>query len=295
MKTILITGANGFLGSYLTNKFVESFKIVALETEKSNLSNINKIKDKLKLYIYEKVNLIKFFEENKIDIIIHTATCYGHNNELISNLYNTNVLFPIRLIELAIKNKVKTFINTDSFFNTGELSYNYLGNYTLSKKQLVEWLKLLSNKIQIISLKLFHMYGPLDSEKKFVIQILRKLRDNISEIKMTKGEQKRDFIYISDVVNAYETIIKNLWNIDNGFSTYEIGTGNSISIKEFVITMKNIIGSNSKLNFGAIDYRVNEFMNSKADIEKISKLGWAPEISLNEGLTKLISEHINIY
>jgi nucleoside-diphosphate-sugar epimerase len=91
-------------------------------------------------------------------------------------------------------------------------------------------------------------------------------------------------------VDAFITIIKNIENLRKGFLRYEIGTGQSIKLKNFVKLVKSIVQNNDTvLNFGAIPYRENEVMSSKADITEICKLKWKPKYTLEEGLLRTIS------
>jgi hypothetical protein len=68
---------------------------------------------------------------------------------------------------------VRCFINTDSFFNKTGNSYSNLLNYSLSKKSLLIWLEKISASLKIINVVLEHMYGPGDSDSKFVEGIIR--------------------------------------------------------------------------------------------------------------------------
>ena len=110
-------------------------------------------------------------------------------------------MFALRVLEVAI------LFDTDSFFNTDSLLPKYLNTYSLSKAQFVEWLKQLSYKIQCVNLRLEHMYGPKDDKTKFVPWLLDQMINSIEEIKLTLGTQKRDFIYIDDVVSAYMLLL----------------------------------------------------------------------------------------
>lgn len=287
-KTILITGGTGFLGSHIVNKLSDKYKIIIL---KRSFSNTWRIEDNKNIFYYniDRINLEKVFDENEIDIVIHTATSYGRNNESVSEITKTNLMFPLKLLELSLKNKVEMFINTDT------VSPKYLNEYSLSKSQLTEWLKFYSTQIKIFNLKLEHMYGEKDSTTKFVTYIIYSFLKNIPEINLTKGEQKRDFIYIKDVVDAYYKVLKNYEKFDRGFYEYEIGSGNSITIKELVLKIKGLIeNTKTKLNFGAIEYRKNEIMESKSDITKFKKdFNWYPGYSLDEGLKRTIEWYKN--
>lgn len=281
MKTILITGATGFLGSHLANTLIKEYKIIIL---KRSFSDIFRIKDILQSADYYDINNIplkNIFKENKIDIVIHTATDYGRDQKSLINLINTNLVFPLELLELSIKNGIKSFINTDTFY------YKHYNEYSLTKKQFVGWLKHYKQKIKIFNLQIEHMYGKLDNETKFLPQIIKKLIKN-ENINLTPGEQKRDLIYITDVVNAFSCIINNLTKTKNGFYDFSIGSGKTVSIRLLVEMLKKIINSSSNLNFGALPYRKDEIMESKGDISKILKFGWQPTIHLEKGLQKIV-------
>ena len=81
-----------------------------------------------------------------------------------------------------------------------------------------------------------------------------------------------------------------LSNNINDVSPFEIGTGVSVSVYDFIREIKNQLDSTSNLNFGALPYRENEIMDSKADLTKIQSLfQWTPEVDFKVGIKKLLS------
>jgi len=137
------------------------------------------------------------------------------------------------------------------------------------------------------------MYGPKDDENKFIYWLINQLKQNVESIDLTSGIQKRDFIYIGDIVKAYETIINNIDNLSN-FEEFELGSGNSVKVKEFIeliyTQMQETKTIDTKLNFGAIAYRDNENMNMQAKIFKLQTLGWNPETTIENGIKKILKE-----
>ena len=134
MKIIIITGINGFLGSHLAKNLSKEYKIIGLV---NNVDRIHRIKDNL-FMLYSSITEIEtVFKENNVFAIIHAATIYRRENGLINELINTNVLLPIKLYELGNRYNVNYFLNIDSFFNDSKYKYNYLSEYTLSKKHHV--------------------------------------------------------------------------------------------------------------------------------------------------------------
>ena len=67
------------------------------------------------------------------------------------------------------------------------------------------------------------------------------------------------------------------------FEEFEVGTGKETSIKEIILRIKELTQSVTKLKFGALEYRSNEIMKSKANIKALSDLGWAPKITIEKG------------
>lgn len=208
-------------------------------------------------------------------------------------------MFGLRLLDAAVLFKTDTFINTDTFFNTEILSQNYLNSYTLSKKQFVEWLRQQSNKIQVINLKLQHMYGPMDDKAKFVPWVVNQFRQQVNEVKLTRGEQLRDFIYIDDVVSAYLIALKKTAQLQC-FNEFDVGTGKMISVRTFVESLKLAYekqygACEIKLNFGALPYRIGEMMSVEVNNSKTIQLGWSTRTSLADGVMKIIvGQKLNI-
>ena len=173
-KKILITGINGFLGSYLAKHLKSNFEIIGLEYSLANLHRIES--DNFKMYSMNDNSLEPIFEENNLYAVLHVATIYRKQNESIFDLLNTNINLPVQLLELSNKNNVSIFLNTDSFFNNSKYSYSYLPDYTLSKKHSLEWLELLSrsSSCKVVNMKVFHMYGEKDSPSKFIPYLINK-------------------------------------------------------------------------------------------------------------------------
>jgi len=288
IKTILLSGATGFLGSNLLKKLINAnYDVVILKRSFSNTIRIDNYINKIKYYDIDKVGLEKCFLENSIDAFIHCATDYGRKDIDPLHIIDANLVIPLKLVEIGIKNNCTIFINTDSILDKG------VNSYSLSKKQFLDWFKIYSDRSICINIVLEHFYGPFDDKSKFVSLIVSKLLQNVSQIDLTEGQQKRDFIYIDDVVDAFFTILTNISKMNIGFHNYEIGSGQLITIKDVVKQIKELTGNKlTILNFGAIPYRANEIMEPKMDINPIKKLGWLPKTSILNGLLNTIKSEI---
>jgi len=286
-KTVLLTGATGFLGSYLLDALLlKGYKVIILKRTISNLWRIEHLMSQVTSYDVDVEPLELAFSEQNIDYVIHTACHYGRNGDSISKIAETNLMFSLRILEASIK------FNTDTFFNTDTLLSKHLNVYTLSKKHFVEWLQQNSDKIQVVNLKLEHMYGPKDDTSKFVPWVMSQLKENAADIKLTEGKQLRDFIYIDDVVSAYLSTLEKV-NSLGSFNQFDVGTGTLVSVKDFLQKIKRQyeigFGLNStKLAFGELPFRADEMMTVEVNNQPLLDLGWRPKVSIEKGITKLV-------
>lgn len=296
---ILLTGASGFLGSHLL-KYLLKYSDYSILVLKRSFSDISKIKNE----IYntrvvtididiEEDKLKEYFKNNKIDAVIHCAVNYGRDGNCAETL-QTNLIFPVKLLELAVKSKTSLFINTDSYFSKENTSYNYLQNYSLSKKSLLLWLKQFSKKIKIVNLVLEHIYGDNDSIQKFVPYMIKEIAEQKAKsINCTYGDQKRDFIFVDDVCSAYLKVLH--WAKSNNFRfrTFNVGTGEMVSIKDFIKKIKEKSNSSTVIKFGAIPYREDEIMSSCADNIELTNIGWKAEFNFEAGIEEILKRNKN--
>ncbi len=201
-------------------------------------------------------------------------------------MFKANIELPTKLLELGTKHEVNFFINTHTF---GSSKY---GLYSSMKNSFIEIAKYSTAnfKVKFINMKLEAMYGEKDDCSKFIPFVIKSILQD-SEIKATEGVQKRDFIYVKDVVDAYLKVLDNLGNLNKNFIEFEIGTGNSISLRDLLSKIEEAINKKANINikWGAISYKKNEIFDSKANIEKAKNiLGWYPNYDLNSGLKKTI-------
>lgn len=296
---ILITGGNGFLGSHLVKRLLKESSISLILTHRAGSSfarlvDLPKFKE-IKFYNIDEVPLDTVFSKHSIKAIIHTATEYGRHNPSASKILETNLVLPIKLVEAGLKHGLELFINTDSYFNKENYSYTNLLDYSLSKKSLNVWLKHFSKKLKIVNLVLEHIFGEQDNPDKFVEGMIRKIAlKQEPSIELTHGHQKRDFIYVDDVVEAYVKVLQFAFKNKFKYKNIEVGTGKSIQINEFINLIKSISKSTSQLDFGKIPYRSDEIMDSCADISELENIGWASKFSTEDALTKVINSYKSV-
>jgi len=285
-QTILLTGGSGFLGSNLLRRLVaDGHDLILLKRSKSDLSRISSVLSSITAYNADTQNLTSIFEKHKIDTIVHCATNYGRGNQPPTEIIEANLTLPLQLVQLAAKHGVRSFINSDTILDK-QVSY-----YSLSKRQFLDWLSYFASNLVCVNVALEHFYGPFDDPSKFVTRIIQDLLRGVPQIDLTPGKQKRDFIYIDDVVHAYSKIITFTHAVDPGLHKFEVGSHLKMEIREFVELVAKLTGNKKTiLNFGALPYRKNEVMESSVDTSALEALGWNPRITIEEGIEKTIYE-----
>jgi nucleoside-diphosphate-sugar epimerase len=148
--------------------------------------------------------------------------------------------------------------------------------------------------LQTVCLRVFNVYGANQYNSDYggvITQFIERLKKQQAPIIYGDGEQSRDFIYVDDVV---ETISRIIHTSNNSDGTYNLGSGRSTTINQLVGVLQRILGSEEFRPVYAAS-RLGDIRHSQADISKARRqLGFEPQISLEEGLRRLMSAQTNL-
>lgn len=285
---ILLTGASGFLGSALALHWLNAGHQVALllrpTSQLHRLHGLDTAFDIGRCATDAEVDA--FVRQVQPEVVVHTACAYGRQGETSLQLFDANLR-----LGLVIMQALQHTAQPVSFINTGSALAPEVSPYALSKHQFAQWGRMLAaqsaGKLRFVNVLLQHMYGPGDDLSKFTTHVLHACHRNEPEIKLTAGEQARDFIYIDDVVSAYSTLLGQCSQLESVLDI-EVGSGVAPTIREFVETAHRLTASRTELLFGALPYRANEAMHCLANVEQLKELGWKPMFDLKTGLKKTI-------
>jgi nucleoside-diphosphate-sugar epimerase len=237
------------------------------------------------------VNLIEAIPS--VDVVLHTACSYGRKGETLSELLEANVHFGLCILRTLEKRQ-----NPCVFINSGTGLKPNVSGYALTKRffsdaAMLQLQQSNSSQIKYIETHLEHMYGPGDDGSKFITFLYQSFASHLPELKLTKGEQIRDFIYIADVLSAFDVLIKNRFQLKSG-QKIDIGSGRGYSLRSVVEQVCELMGAKTTLNFGAIPYRQNEQMYSVADTSFLQSLGWVAQFDLTDGLIEMMKQENRI-
>lgn len=314
-KTVLITGGYGFIGSHVVESFVKTYP----ETTILNLDRLDYVASRKNISAevqnapnYHEIigdcsciDLIRFtLKTFKVTHIIHFAAQTHVDNSFgnsfrftLDNIYATHVLLECS----RHYGKIEKFIHVSTDEVYGEIGLtdepcdpekshmNPTNPYAASKISAEYIVKsyLISHKLPIIITRCNNVYGPQQYPEKVIPRfILQRHTGNKFTIQGT-GASQRTFIYVSDVVAAYHSIICS----GSIGKIYQIGTSDEfsmISLAKFIY--ERVPGSiphfSESIEFVA-DRNFNDARYS-IHIHELKKIGWNQQITFDDGMCKTI-------
>ena len=285
---ILITGGCGYIGTCLVNFLLDKgYEIIVLDTQWFG----NELKKNKKLKILKKnLSQIEQINLKNINTVVHLANIANDPAaEIDSKLtWEINVLYTKKLVEHAIKHKVKKFIfaSSGSVYGikkekkvTEDLSLMPLSDYNKSKMIAERVLQSYSSKIKIFSIRPATVCGYSKNMRLDVaVNMLTFQALQNKKIKVLGGNQIRPNIHIKDLCRVFYLFIKK--NLKPGF--YNAGFENLR-----IIDIANKIKKHTKCNINIIK-KTNDPRSYRQDSSKLNKVGFKPNYSVDYAIKELI-------
>lgn len=282
---ILMTGVTGFLGSHLARRWVSAgHQVIGIRRATSRMDRLGEIGAAIEWFTVNEEGAAPSIAFTGVEAIVHLAANYGRRGETNAAIARSNTLFPVGLLDLAIRAKVPVFVHADTALPAEANAY------ALAKSHFAAWGRQCAEggSIQFLNLRLEHFYGPGDDEMKFTARVINACRNHEPELRLSTGEQERDFVHVSDVVEAFDIVLQERVRIHRGYMDIPVGSGETISIRQLVTLIHELTGSRTQLRFGAVEADSRDLKYSRADNTFLRALGWRPRIALREGLEQTI-------
>lgn len=320
MKTILVTGGAGFIGSHLCEVLLkDNNKVIVIdnfndyynpEIKRRNIKEIQEmcIDNKLKLEnfkVYEgdirsKEFLLNVFK-NKIDIVIHLAAMAGvrPSIEKPELYYDVNIMGTINLLEECKKNRINKMVFASSSsvygnnkkvpFSVEDSVDNPISPYAATKKAgelLCHTYHHLYN-INFACLRFFTVYGPRQRPDLAIHKFTKLIMKEKPIPFYGDGTTSRDYTYIDDVMNGIVGAINFINTEKKVFEIFNIGGDKTVTLKEMVETIEKSLNKKSIIN--KMPMQPGDVNRTCADISKSTRiLGYTPSTKFLDGIQKFV-------
>ncbi len=313
MKTYLITGGAGFIGSTFAEKLLKrGNKVIILdnynsyynpELKRKNAADLSQYPE-AKFYecdIRDKEALDKIFSENTIDFVMHLAAMAGVRPSIEDPvLYqDVNGIGTQNVLEAARKNGVKKLAMASSssvYGNCKEVPFreDMIVDFAISPyaatKKANEVMAHVYHKLfdmDIVMLRFFTVYGPKQRPDLAINKFTRMMLDGEEIPMFGDGTTSRDYTYVDDIVDG---ICKTFDYLESSHDVYEIinlGSNNPISLREMINTIGRVLGIEPKIR--QMPMQPGDVDRTYADITKARELlGYEPQMSFEEGIKKFV-------
>lgn len=309
MKNVLITGGAGFIGSHLADELLKSnYKVVVLDNESTGFrANVPEGATYIKGDVRRTEDVRKAFSEG-IDVVFHMAgqaSTVKSFQDPLSDL-NTNIVGTVNVLEMCLKMKIPRLLYASSMTCYGHpertptaednpcrpISYYGITKYAAERYAHTTAARNdLNFDFNVTSFRMFNVYGERQSLENpyqgvmaiFISNVLKNVPITIH----SDGEQSRDFIFVTDVIDAW---ISSIGNPAAYGQVFNLGTGAGLSINRLVDLILEANG-HDRSNYRVVyaPERPGDQKHMRADITKTrTVLGWNPVTNLEDGMRRTV-------
>lgn len=311
MSTILVTGAAGFIGSWVCEALLQRGNhVIGLDNfndyydvnlKKARAKKIEKSIQIIPCDISDYSGLENIFKENKIDKICHLAAQAGVRHSLNHPFIyeTTNILGFLNILELCRHYQVKTLVYASSSsvyggskkipFSVDDPVDQPISIYAATKKSN----ELMAHSyhhlfgLNCTGLRYFTVYGPWGRPDMAIFSFVQSILNNKPIEVFNFGKMKRDFTYISDVVAGTLSALDKSYP----YEIFNLGNSHSVELMYVIECLENQLGKKAEKKLMPI--QLGDIPESFADIKKSEKmLSFKPQVKIEEGIKKFVEWYL---
>ena len=272
-----ITGATGFIGSYLTKYLVdEGHKVLCLKRESSDLYRLDDYVGRI-MWINTTDDWKQALRNFTPDIVYNLAWDGVSATDRVKWMKQVhNIELQQELLDISLECDIKKFVGVGSQSEYGEFESKIDETYTVDPKTAYAASKAAAlmtlksfcsiHNIGWYWFRLFPLFGPYESDR-WLIPALIKNICTTDHMDLTLGEQKLAYLYVGECAKAIASPICTTGNC----GVYNVCSDRLFTLKELVTKIRNRINPKFKLNFGAQPYRYGQCMHMEGNTEKLRK------------------------
>jgi UDP-glucose 4-epimerase len=290
---LLVTGANGFVGSAIV-KFLEisGYSVIPVVRPGSNISRIESIQSDIEFCSeFMWPDLIKRLQPNTVILADWAGVSAQSRDNPDQKL---NVPRWVALSESCVRVGVGRLMALGSQAELGTLQirateqtpFNPSTEYGFAKKEAFhEMLKVTKSGPTLFTwIRLFSVYGPLDNRNWVVPSVLRAIAEKNS-IELTACTQSWNFLHVEDLTRLIDILI----SIKSPPLLIHAANTESLQLRAYLEGLADLIGGREYLKFGALDDPAKSAVQLLPDTTLASSLGWVPKVDWLSGCQELIN------
>src|SRR5713101_1926586 len=289
-QRILVTGANGFIGSHLCLRLCqEGAEVHAVYRSRRPADLGDQRWWRADLADLEEVR--KIVGQARPEVIFHLASHVkgAPGLEHVLPTFQSNLQSTVNLLTVAAEANCRRVVLTGSLaepeVENGETFPS--APYAAAKWAGSGYARMFHAlyKLPVVIARVFMVYGPGQRDLTKLIPYVTLSLLQGKTPKISSGDRLVDWIYVSDVVNGFVALAESL-TVDG--ATLDLGSGSLVSIREIVQQLAMSIGNGVKLEFGALPDRPLEPTRIAKTAETFARIGWKPQVSLQDGLKSTV-------
>jgi nucleoside-diphosphate-sugar epimerase len=298
---VLVTGGCGFIGSEVVRQLYQcNAKVTIFDNLSSGKEAYIKGNDGVSLVKGDLIDESKLSEAmERVEYIIHLAALpfIPDSYYFPRDFFTVNVNGTINLVLAAVKKRVKRFVYISSSEVYGTAKYTPMNEnhptlpqstYSVSKlaAERVVYTMHLEHDLPVVIIRPFNSFGPNITQPYIIPEITNQIVNGNHEVKLGNIHSRRDFTFVSDTARGI--ILAMLTDGING-ETINLGTGKAVAVKELVRMIADILSRDYSITIDPSRIRPSDVETLISDYSKANRLlGWAPSISLREGLERTV-------
>lgn len=285
----LLTGVTGYVGGHLATALLKrGWTIEALGRTPPNRLDVRSHH-----YDGTYASVSSAVESAKPDIVFHLASAVTvqHAPSQVGDIISANVIFPSLILEAMSHHGCRHIVNTGTSWQhfDGSEAYTPTNLYAATKQAFEDLAQFYvdAHRLNVLTLKLFDVYGPADPRAKLLPYLVRSALDR-AEVVLSPGEQIIDLVHVHDVVAAFLMAAERLISAPRGREAFPVRSGHTLSVRELVHAVGLAVGEPMRAHWGGRPYRAREVMRPWSATTCLP--GWRPSVELGAGLCEVVAE-----
>jgi nucleoside-diphosphate-sugar epimerase len=300
---IFVTGASGFLGSYLVADLLEHGHEVAVLVRPDaaipwRLSGLIDQTTVVPGSLDDIPALCSPLKAFGPDAVAHMAWRGVANTDRNSSSQARNIVDAAELAALAAQINSKVFVGAGSQAEFGPYDRRIsptdatnpttlYGKAKLAAAHMTEQIARDSG-MRFAWLRIFSTYGPKDADHWLIPSFIKTLAKG-EKMSLTRCQQRWGFLHARDAASAFRIVLTH--PDANGF--FNVGHPDAPLLSDTLTILRDLVNPDAVLGFGDIPYRLDQVMILQADTKRLADLGWEPQVNLDDGLRETVAWYVN--